>query len=50
MPVIVGITGHVLGEYQELGTKAGMSDILPKPVHINNLRQHLAKVDAVLKD
>jgi CheY-like chemotaxis protein len=37
-PAIVGVTGHILEAFQEQGKKAGMNLIIPKPIHINILR------------
>ena len=31
-PKIIGITGHVTGEFRDKGTAAGMDEILPKPI------------------
>ena len=34
-PKIVGITGHVLGVYKDQGIKAGMNEILGKPLYFD---------------
>ena len=40
-PAIIGVTGHVLNSYKKKGFKAGMDDILPKPLYANELRKVL---------
>jgi len=41
-PRIIGVTGHVLNSYKKKGLKAGMDDILPKPLYIDELNKVLS--------
>ena len=43
LTTIVGITGHVQGEFQEEGIKAGMDQILAKPLYAGDLKKTLIK-------
>ena len=38
-PRIIGITGHVTGKFKEEGLKAGVDEILPKPMGYALLEQ-----------
>jgi CheY-like chemotaxis protein len=40
-PAIIGVTGHVLDEYQQQGRTAGMNQIVPKPMYIEILKKYL---------
>ena len=31
-PIIIGVTGHVLDLYKQEGIKAGMDEVLAKPI------------------
>ena len=42
-PKIFGVTGHVLARYKDAGLKAGMDEILPKPLYANVLKEKLYK-------
>ena len=42
-PVIVSLTGHVSDAYKNEGIKAGMDDMLPKPIYQKVLKQLLVK-------
>ena len=42
-PIIIGITGHVESSFRKEGQKAGMDDILPKPLYKNMLKATLEK-------
>ena len=42
-PAIVGVTGHTLKEFQAEGIKAGMTEIVPKPMYIRILKEKLIK-------
>lgn len=37
IPVIIGLTGHVGNEYKEQGLKAGMTEVLSKPLYFKDL-------------
>ena len=38
-PRIVGITGHVTEKFKEEGTKAGVDEIVPKPMQYKKLEE-----------
>ena len=40
-PKILGVTGHVLNSYKKKGLKAGMDDVLSKPLYIDELKKVL---------
>ena len=44
-PVIVGVTGHVMAEFQKKGLEAGMNRVVGKPISLPsalaNVLQHL---------
>ena len=42
-PIIVGVTGHTQPQYLEQGRKAGMNEILTKPLYIDVLKTILMK-------
>ena len=42
-PRILGVTGHVLDEFKKKGLKAGMDDILAKPLYTSILKDALLK-------
>ena len=42
-PKIIGITGHVENNFKQEGLKAGMDEILAKPVYINVFKETLIK-------
>mmetsp|Transcript_9413 Transcript_9413/g.14403 ORF Transcript_9413/g.14403 Transcript_9413/m.14403 type:complete len:82 (-) Transcript_9413:14-259(-) len=42
-PVIIGLTGHVNTKFTRLGIKAGMTEVLPKPLYVDALCQLMEK-------
>ena len=42
-PKIIGVTGHVIDDYHQLGIAAGMDEIIPKPLYIQILTALLAR-------
>jgi len=46
-PVIIGITGHVLDKFKKGGLKAGMDEILSKPLYSNVLKSILLKYNII---
>ena len=40
-PMIVGVTGHVLDSFKDEGRKAGMDEILGKPLYSETLKKML---------
>ena len=42
-PKIIGVTGHVQPKFAEAGKKAGMDEILPKPLYADVLKETLVK-------
>ena len=46
-PNIIGVTGHVLEEYQNEGLEAGMDEIIAKPLYIGVLKNMLAKYQRI---
>ena len=47
---IVGITGHVQSKFQEEGIKAGMDEILAKPIYAGDLKKTLIKYGLIQLD
>ena len=41
MPTIIGITGHVLEKYQVEGKKAGMNEIIAKPITLKTFKDKI---------
>ena len=45
--IIVGVTGHVQGKFQEEGINAGMDEILAKPLYAETLKKTLIKYELI---
>ena len=37
-PFIIGVTGHALDLYKEEGIKAGMDEVMSKPLYLDDLK------------
>jgi len=48
-PQIIGVTGHVLNIYKQKGLKAGMDNILPKPLYVDELNKVLLQHKLIQK-
>ena len=42
-PIIIGVTGHVMDSFKQEGKKAGMDEILGKPLYAEALKEILNK-------
>ena len=42
-PTIIGVTGHALDLYKQEGIKAGMDEVMSKPIYLDDLKEVLKK-------
>ena len=42
-PLIIGVTGHALDLYRQEGIKAGMDEVMSKPIYIHDLKEIFKK-------
>jgi len=43
-PTIIGVTGHINSQFAILGERAGMNEVVPKPIYLSSMVQILTKL------
>ena len=46
-PKIIGVTGHVTSEFQQLGMQHGMDDVLAKPMYFSILKNIMVGLNII---